>query len=116
MADFPRSTRDRNLDDFRGHRPFSAGIRGPCRECRDGPFPSAFPPRKSGRNALCSLENRGCHHFDRLGCGIDHICPMGSGPELKIEGARRYLDVKIFFSTPYIHEGDNTWLALARFQ
>jgi hypothetical protein len=116
MADFPRATRDRNLDDFRGNGPFSAGIRGPCRECRAGPLPATFPPRKPSRNALRSLEKRRCRYFGRFGCGIDHICPMGSCPELKIEGAKRYLDVKIFFANPHIHEGDNTWLALARFQ
>ncbi len=100
MADFTSLIRDRNLDGFRGNGPFSAGVGGPRGECRAGPLPSALPPRKSGRNALGSLEKRRCHHFDRFGCGIDHICPLGSGPELKIKGARRYLDVKIFLFRP----------------
>jgi hypothetical protein len=117
MANLTRPTRDRNLNGFRGNGPLSAGILGARGECCAGHLSTAFSTGKPGWNARGSLEKRRCRYFGRFGCGIDHICPMGTGPELKIEGARRYLDVKIFFdSIPHIHEGDSTWLALARFQ
>jgi len=97
MANFAGLTRDRDIDDFRGNRPFPAGLIGAGGQRRAGHLPTTFPRREPGGDARSPLQECGCGHFDPAGCGPDHICPMGSCPELKMAGEGRYLDVKIFY-------------------